>query len=208
MMLPPDPNEAETVTIGAMTSSLPLVHPVARRETPSMAVQSWFLRTQSGRTRVMVAAAVGVFAAFVVAWFVPWQLTVLVAWDVTAALVVGTVWLAIGRFSSDQTAEFALREDDTRAGTHLLLLGAALVSLVGVVLAFLKGNSGTHRQEVLLESFGIATIVCSWLLVHTVFALRYAHVYYTEPKGGIDFKTKGKEAPTTSTSRTPRSPSA
>jgi uncharacterized membrane protein len=143
----------------------------------------------------MVAASFGVLAAFVVAWFVPWQLTVLVAWDVTAALVVGTVWIAIGRFTPEQTAEFALREDDTRAGTHLLLLGAALVSLVGVVLAFLKGNSGSHHDEVLLEAFGIATIVCSWLLVHTVFALRYAHVYYTEPLGGIDFKSGRREDP-------------
>jgi len=28
-----------------------------------------------------------------------------------------------------------------------------------------------------------------------VFALRYAHVWYTEPHGGIDFKTKGAESP-------------
>jgi len=158
-------------------------------------VQSWFLRTHSGRTRVMVAAAFGVLAAIVVSWFVPWQLTVLVAWDVTAALVVGTVWISIGRFTPEQTKQFATKEDDSRAGTHLLLLGAALVSLVGVVLAFLKANEGMHRQEVLLEAFGVVTIVCSWLLVHTVFALRYAHVYYTEPEGGIDFKSKGHEQP-------------
>jgi uncharacterized membrane protein len=143
----------------------------------------------------MVAAAFGVAAALVVAWFVPWQLTVLVAWDVTAALVVGTVWISIGRFTPEETKEFATKEDDSRAGTHFLLLGAALASLVGVVLAFLKANSGAHREEVLLEAFGIATIVCSWLLVHTVFALRYAHVYYTEPEGGIDFKSKGQERP-------------
>ena len=31
--------------------------------------------------------------------------------------------------------------------------------------------------------------------MHTVFALRYAHIYYTEPEGGIDFKTKGGERP-------------
>ena len=162
-----------------------------------MVVQSWFLRTHSGRTRVMVAAAFGVLAAIVVSWFVPWQLTVLVAWDVTAALVVGTVWISIGRFSAEETKQFATKEDDSRAGTHLLLLGAALVSLVGVVLAFLKANEGMHRQEVLLEAFGVVTIVCSWLLVHTVFALRYAHVYYTEPIGGIDFKTqpRGTEDP-------------
>jgi len=143
----------------------------------------------------MVAAAFGVAAAVVVAWFVPWQLTVLVAWDLTAALVVGTVWLSIGRFTPEETKQFATEEDDSRAGTHLLLLGAALVSLVGVVLAFLKANEGMHRQEVLLEAFGVATIACSWLLVHTVFALRYAHVYYTEPEGGIDFKSKGHEQP-------------
>jgi uncharacterized membrane protein len=143
----------------------------------------------------MGAAACGALAALVVAWFVPWQLTVLVAWDVAAVLVVGTVWIAIGRFTAEETAEFALSEDDTRTGTHLLLLGAALVSLVGVVLAFLKANEGAHHEEVLLEAFGVFTIVCSWLLVHTVFALRYAHVYYTEPEGGIDFKSKGAERP-------------
>ena len=124
-------------------------------------------------------------------WFVPWQLTVLVAWDVTAALVVGAVWLSIGRFSPEQTREFAVKEDDSRAGTHLLLLGAALVSLVGVVLAFLKANEGVHRHEVLLEAFGVFTIVCSWLLVHTVFALRYAHVYYTEPEGRDRLQDRG-----------------
>ncbi len=162
-----------------------------------MAVQSWFLSRQSGRSRVLWAVAVGVVAALVVSLFAPWQLTVLVGWDVTAALVVATVWLSIGRFSPEQTREFAVREDDSRAGTHLLLLGAAVVSLVGVVVAFLKANETGYRDEVLLEAFGVFTIVCSWLLVHTVFALRYAHVYYTEPEGGIDFKTqpRGTEDP-------------
>ena len=160
-----------------------------------MGVRSWYLRRKSGRARVMTAAAIGVVAAFVVAWFVPWQLTVLVAWDVTAALIVGAVWLSIGRFTPEETKQFAVKEDDSRASTHLLLLGAAVVSLVGVILAFLKANEGMHRQEVLLEAFGVVTIVCSWLLVHTVFALRYAHVYYTEPEGGIDFKSRGHEQP-------------
>ena len=32
------------------------------------------------------------------------------------------------------------------------------------------------------------TVILSWAVVHSVFALRYAHEYYTEPIGGIDFK--------------------
>ena len=159
-----------------------------------MDFSSWFLRAQSGRTRVLVAAGCGVAATFVVAWFVPWQLTVLVGWDVMALAIVVSVWAAVGGFTPERTKEFALREDNTRTGTHLLLLGAALFSLVGVVPAFLKANEGTHQHEALLEGMGIFTIACSWVLVHTVFALRYAHIYYTPPEGGIDFKADD-EAP-------------
>jgi uncharacterized membrane protein len=156
---------------------------------------SWFVRAQSGRTRVLSAALIGAAVAFVLAWFVPWQLTVLVGWDVMAILVVVSVWAAIGGFTPEETREFALREDNSRAGTQFLLLGAALVSLVGVVFAFLKANETGHPHELLLEGGGVITIVCSWALVHTVFALRYAHVYYTDPKGGIDFKSGGAEHP-------------
>jgi uncharacterized membrane protein len=170
-------------------------HPVSRRETPRVDFSGWFLQAQSGRTRLIVAAAIGAVAAFAVSWFAPWQLTVLVGWDVTALAVVVSVWAAIGGFTPEQTERFALSEDDTRAGTHLLLLGASVVSLVGVLVAFLKANEPAHAQEVLLEATGVFTIACSWVLVHTVFALRYAHVYYSPPKGGIDFKTRGSEQP-------------
>jgi len=161
-----------------------------RRETPTVGLREWFLRVQTGRTRVMVAAGLGVLAAFVAAWFCPWQLTVLVGWDVTALSIIFSVWIVISEFDAAETSEFARREDNTRAQTHLLLLGAALVSLVGVVLVFLKANEGTHPDEALLEGAGVFTIACSWVLVHTVFALKYAHVYYSEPKGGIDFKSR------------------
>ena len=105
-----------------------------------MRLREWFLRAETGRSRVLTAAATGAVVAFVVAWFAPWQLTILVGWDVMAVSTVATVWLAIGPFTPDETRDFAQREDSTRAQTHFLLLGAALVSLVGVVLAFLKAN--------------------------------------------------------------------
>ena len=150
-----------------------------RRETPLVGLREWFLQAETGRSRVLMAVATGAVVAFVVAWFAPWQLTVLVGWDVVAVSIVGTVWLAIVPFTPDETRDFAQREDSTRAQTHFLLLGASLVSLVGVVLAFLKANNGTHQNEIWLEGTGIATIASSWLLVHTVFMLRYAHLYYT-----------------------------
>jgi uncharacterized membrane protein len=150
---------------------------------------TWIERTHSGRSRVMLAAAVGVGAAVIAAFFGPWQMTVLLGWDVAAIVMLATVWGSVVRFSAAQTRDFAIAEDNTRAGTQLTLLGAAVVSLVGVAAAFLKANQGDRSLEAVLEGMGVFTIACSWALVHTVFALRYAHIYYrSEPPGGIDFK--------------------
>ena len=163
---------------------------------------------QSARSRVFLAFAAGTVAVLVVAWFAPWQVTVLVGWDVAALLVLLRVWTNIWFYDSAQTREWAMLEDDTRPGAELLLIAAGLVSLVGVGFAFLKAEEQPGYREVMLEGLGILTIILSWLLVHTMFALRYAHLYYTQPDGGIDYKQGPGTSPTTRTSRTPRSLSA
>ena len=164
--------------------------------------------SRRGRPDVVRAHAVGTHpgadrgrrsvrsAALVVAWFVPWQLTVLVG--------VGrhrrcSWWRGLARdrprSPPSRPRSSRLREDDTRAGTHLLLLGAALVSLVGVVLAFLKANETGIRTRCCSRALGVFTIACSWVLVHTVFALRYAHVYYTDRRGRDRLQDQGDERP-------------
>ena len=105
------------------------------------------------------------------------------------------VWTHIWRFDAAETREWAMLEDDTRHGAEFLLLAAGVVSLVGVGFAFLKAEENPGYREVLLEALGIVTIALSWLVVHTTFALRYAHLYYTEPAGGIDYKQGDKYKP-------------
>jgi uncharacterized membrane protein len=148
-----------------------------------------------GSIRVLVALASGAVAALVVAWFVPWQLAVLVGWDVAALTVLGAVWATISRFTHEQTAALATREDPSRPVSDLLLLAAATASLAGVALAFVKAHEGDPVYEPLLTAFGVLTIALSWLLVHTLFTLRYARVYYTGDDEGIDFKSRGAEQP-------------
>src|SRR5690606_3251822 len=33
----------------------------------------------------------------------------------------------------------------------------------------------------------VVTVVLSWMSVNTDFTLRYAHLYYSSPEGGVDF---------------------
>jgi uncharacterized membrane protein len=148
-----------------------------------------------GSTRVAIALVSGLLGALVVAWWAPWQLAVLVGWDIAALTVVAGVWFTVARFTPEQTRRFATREDDSRTASELLLIGAATASLAGVALAFVKAQEGDPLYEPLLTGFGIATIALSWALVHTLAALRYAHLYYLAPEGGIDFKSRGREDP-------------
>ena len=108
-------------------------------------------------------------------------------WDVAALLVLLRVWTHIWGFDAAPHPRNGALEDDTRR-RGALLLGAGVVSLVGVGFAFLKAEEQPGFREVMLEALGIFTIILSWLVVHTTFALRYADLYYTEPAGGINYK--------------------
>jgi uncharacterized membrane protein len=148
---------------------------------------------ESLRRRVWTSVALGLTAGAIIAVFSPWQLAVLVGWSVVAGLVVARVWLRVHGFSPEQTRERATREDDSRASSELLLLLAALASLAGAAAGLLKAHESDAPMEAILTGAVVLTVALSWALVHTVFALRYAHQYYApQVDGHIDFKS-GKD---------------
>jgi uncharacterized membrane protein len=155
-------------------------------------VQALLLRISAAR-RLLVVVAVGAVAGVVAGWFVPWQAALLVAWDVAAVTFLTWVWGTIGSFDADETRAFATREDGSRLAAQVLVLFACVASLLGVGAELARASSTGGGEKAALTAVAALTVVLSWALVHTVFALRYAHEYYTDPVGGIDFKSP--EAP-------------
>ena len=127
--------------------------------------------------------AVGVVIAFVA----PWQLSVLVGWDVTALLLVTWVAIAIGRLDAAKTAEFASSEDNSRGTTRLLIVAACVVTLPGVAFALALARDLDGPMKSLLTGASVLTVMSSWALVHVTFMLRYADLYFTDTPGGVDF---------------------
>ena len=138
--------------------------------------------------RVLTTAPIGLVCGGVLAPLLPWELSVLAGWDVTALLMLGWIWLSIHRLDPTETARLATSEDDSRATTRLLLVAACVASLVGVLFALLKAGNTAGSMRAALTVTAILTITASWALVHTLYALRYAHLYYSGDPGGIDFK--------------------
>ncbi len=136
--------------------------------------------------RVILSGSVGILVAGAAALVTPWQVSSLLAWDTAAAIFSAWVWVAVRGADAATTQRIATREDDSRPAAELVLIAASLASLLGVALALLKasGESGTARA--LTTTVAVLTVALSWLAVHTVFTLRYAHLFYREG-GGIDF---------------------
>jgi uncharacterized membrane protein len=145
------------------------------------------VRPPSALRRLTVSAAVGLFAA--VAAMVPgdWLYAPAVGWDVTAVVFCGWVWLAIWPLSAAGTASHATAEDPNRATSDLLMLSACVASLIAVGILLVQGHAARPPAQALLAAFSLISVAVSWFTLHTIFALRYARLYYGQPAGGIGF---------------------
>jgi uncharacterized membrane protein len=137
--------------------------------------------------RLIAGVAVGAIVAIALAFFVPWELAVLGAWNTMAAFILAVVWHDIYNADPEQTRALATRKDETRNTSRILINLACVLSLVGVAFALHLANEGSAFSELILVGVALLTVVLSWTLVNTVFTLHYAHMYYTEPHGGVMF---------------------
>ncbi len=161
-------------------------NPTNPSEQPRRLSQWLWLRR---RTRLAVSAAFGGAAAALVLAFWDWIYAPSIGWDVTAVIFTGSVWLGIWPMSDDKTAVRATREDASRTTSDLLTLCACVASLGAVAILLVRAHSAPGSDKGLLAALGLMSIGVSWLTVHTVFTLRYALLYYTEPVGGVSFNT-------------------
>jgi len=144
-----------------------------------------FLRV---RIRFLASIAVGLVALLLLPRELRWTTRALIAWDVTAAIYLVTALAVMARASISHIRSHAIVADDGRFAILILTAGAALASLLAIVAEIGATSRGT--QQITLA---IITIALSWTMVHTSFALHYAHDYY-RPKqpGGLKFPDEDK----------------
>jgi len=123
-------------------------------------------------------------------------MAVVAGWDAAALTFLLSIWPMILRPDGAQVAQLATREDETRGSAAVLLVGASVASLVGVVLTLdLAGRQG-GPVRVLLIGVAVLTVVLSWTVVNTVYTLRYADLHYRSRDAGIAFgDPEGQEQP-------------
>jgi uncharacterized membrane protein len=137
--------------------------------------------------RLATSAGLGVVAALLVAVF--WRMSdaLTIGWDTTALVYCTTTWSVIWPMDSAQTAAKARSEDPNRTISDVLTLSASVASLASVGLVLFSAPTADRATADVLAALALASIAISWFTVHTIFGLRYARLYYSDPVGGINF---------------------
>ena len=107
----------------------------------------------------------------------------MIGWDVFAALYLVLAYVMMLRCDVAHIRRSAVLQDDGRFVMLLVTALGAFASLAAIV--FELGASKGNAAGLILA---IVTIVLSWTVVHTAFALHYAHEFYRGKKpGGLQF---------------------
>jgi uncharacterized membrane protein len=143
----------------------------------------------STRVRLAVMAAGGLAVAVAVGFLGSWAYAPALGWAAASLIYLGWVWSVIGHLDASETAAHALREDPGRFAADILVLAATIGSFGGVALILLDAGPAEGGTKALIISVALGSVALSWFLVHTLFTLRYATLYYLA-KDGVDFNKK------------------
>ncbi|WP_411700039.1 DUF1345 domain-containing protein [Conyzicola sp.] len=130
--------------------------------------------------------AVGVLAGLAAGAAGWWEYAPTVGWAAAALTYSSRVWLHVGTFDAAATREHASREDPERAVTDVLILMISVASLFAVGFVLVQASMAHGAEQVARAALAVASVALSWILLHTLYALRYARLYYAN-SGGISF---------------------
>jgi uncharacterized membrane protein len=141
--------------------------------------------------RALIALGAGGLAGCVVGILTEPALAPVAAWVAATLVVLVWVWRIIWPQDDEGTKRLAEAESQSRT-TDSAVLVAAVASLAAVVLALVQFSGGQDTAATASVLLSVLSVILSWTLVNTVFALKYARLYYVDDDGGLEF---GQEEP-------------
>jgi len=150
---------------------------------------------------IPVGAAVVVIA---LAWFAapPWMDVLarsVFAYDVAATLMLALEWFVSMQRDPAVTKKRAAAEDPGRIAVTGVVLVSSAAGLFAAVAILGVGAHGDANAKTVAYLLALSAVVLGWLMIHTAFTFRYAHLYYHDaeappgPDRGLKFP--GKEQP-------------
>jgi uncharacterized membrane protein len=137
------------------------------------------LSETTAHQRLIYAIAVGVATAML-PLPVTQQTQGLLVWCLGGLVYLGLSWWLAVEFDATRTRHRAQAQDQPGFVLFLLLVLSSFANIVAIALMLQHVRDFSTLQRLVHLALSMAALGISWLLIQTVFAFRYAHVYYQE----------------------------
>ena len=122
------------------------------------------------------------------------MIRVMIAWSVFALSYIITSCIVFFTQNSEDIRKHSSQEDGSRIYVFLLVVITSFASLFTVLLLMLSRNT-TGTPQMIFIPVAVSCMLFSWLMVHTIFAFHYAHLYYSDDTDDSTKHAEGLEFP-------------
>lgn len=158
---------------------------------------NWFEKINSIE-KLLICVVIGIAAYFIIDYKEDGELTcAMIGWDAFSFSMIILSWITFSITKSKEIRSQVKKQDPKRAVVFVLIVIATFASILAVILMIVvkqQGHQSSWRTPV-----AIAGMILSWFLTHTIYALRYAHIYYgndpanpSNHAGGLKFPNDNK----------------
>ena len=134
------------------------------------------------RPRITAGIVVGAVTA-VVLWLMPNPLRAstrgVISWDAAALTFIVLMMLMMRGSDIRKIQRTAAAQDEGQGLTLLLSTLAAAVSVLGIAAELGIAKADQEPVKALRVGLAFTTIAISWFFIHLIFAIHYAHEYYS-----------------------------
>ena len=129
---------------------------------------------------LVTAAVVAAGLAFAPLWLRP-MVRVVACYDAAAITMLIWHWSIILRYDANPTRARAAAQDPGRDAVFVLVLVAVAFGFVASFAILGHGPSDRFpKHDAVVYALGFGAVVLGWLLINTMMAFRYAHLFYRD----------------------------
>lgn len=147
------------------------------------------------RSRLILSAIFSLISSFLLPSWFSLSTRILCIWDAGTICFLASTWVLMVQAIPKTMRRNAQSQDEGRLVILSLITAAACASILAIVFILRETKDREIGVVITHVILAIITIIGSWLLVHTIFAMHYAHEYYQDHKTHSDSKAGGLDFP-------------
>jgi uncharacterized membrane protein len=148
-----------------------------------VALTHHLLRPLRVRPRLFISILLGCLSFFLLPAGWPRATRTILSLDLGGLVFLGLTWWMMANATPERMRRRARLQDESRATIMILTVGATCFSLTAIGLE-LHGLKSLPGDAALLHlALAGVSLVLSWLVTHSLFALHYAHSFYGDADG-------------------------